>query len=82
MPVALTVIFDQFIKTYLSYNTSFKDDRDAIIDLYLYFSMFMDREIDLKRNKYDKNKYIKMKELGLRYIKQNPKTILSYLKTK
>jgi hypothetical protein len=82
MPTALEIVFDEFLKTYLNHKIAFKNDRDTIIDLYLYFSMFMDNEIKLKRNKYDKNKYIKLKQIGLRYIKQNPKRILSYLKTK
>ncbi|WJZ48017.1 hypothetical protein [Synechococcus phage DSL-LC03] len=82
MPTALKIIFDEFTKTYLIYNKMFKNDRDAMIDLYLYFSMFMDKEIKEKRNKYDKTTYINLKKLGLRYIKQNPKDVLSYLKSK
>lgn len=80
--LTLEHIFDKFLKTYSNHKTAFKNDRDAIIDLYLYFSMFMDKEIKQKRNKYDKTTYINLKKLGLRYIKQNPKDVLSYLKSK
>jgi len=81
MPPTLRVIFDQFLQKYLQTNKRIVNDRDAMIDLYLYFSAFMDTKIKLKRNKYDIDKYTKLKKLGIQYIKQEPKTILNYLKT-
>lgn len=82
MPTVLSHIFDQFTDVYTMEKKVVKYDRDAIIDLYLYFSMFMDKEIKQKRNKYDKTTYTNLKKVGLRYIKQNPKKVLSYLKSK
>jgi len=81
MPSQLKIIFDQFLQTYLQKNKIIKNDRDAMIDLYLYFSAFMDTQIRLKRNKYDKDKYTKLKKLGLQFIKQESKQVLNYLKT-
>jgi len=81
MPPTLKVIFDQFLQKYLQTNKRINNDRDAMIDLYLYFSTFMDTEIKSKRNKYDIDKYTKLKNLGLQFIKHNPKNILKYLKS-
>lgn len=82
MPTILSHIFDQFTDVYTIEKKVVKYDRDTMIDLYLYFSMFMDDQIKQKRNKYDKDMYCNLKVAGLRYIKQNPKDVLSYLKSK
>lgn len=78
MPTILSTILDQFLDVYRQEKKAFKNDRDAMIDLYLYFSAFMDELIET--NKKQKNKYTKLKQTGLLYIKSNPKQILKNIK--
>lgn len=55
-----------------------KNDRDAALDLYLYFSAFMD-DLILK-NKNQKTQYTKLKKLGQQYIKSNTKEVVKFIK--
>lgn len=78
MPTILSTILDQFLDVYKIEKKAFKNDRDAMLDLYLYFSAFMDNMIKL--NKKQKHKYTKLKQAGLSYIKSNAKQILKNIK--
>jgi hypothetical protein len=80
MPKFFDVIFDKFLDTYIKEKKAIENDRDAMIELYLYYSHFMDYEIS--RNKREKDKYTKLKTLGLKFIKSNGKIILNKLKNK
>ena len=77
MPKILKFIVNNFLESCIKEKKTFKNNRDTINALYLYFSHFMDQEISKKRNKYDKNKYERMKIEGLRYIESNYKLILT-----
>lgn len=78
MPTFLLPIFDKFKDAYEIEKKVMKNDRDAMIDLYLYFSAFMDDLIS--KNKRQKNKYTKLKKLGQEYIKSNTKEIVKFIK--
>jgi hypothetical protein len=80
MPSTLKIIFDQFLELYSEKINKLKSDRDTMLDLYLYFSAFMDNEIKTKKNKYDRTKYSKLKKFGLTYIKDNSKQLLRKVK--
>jgi hypothetical protein len=77
MLTLLTPILDKFLDAYKSEKKVIRNDRDAMIDLYLYFSFFMDDLI--AKNKREKNKYMKLKKSGLDYIKINSKKIIKQL---
>lgn len=78
MPTFLLPIFDKFKDAYEIEKKVMKNDRDAMIDLYLYFSAFMDDLIS--KNKRQKIKYTKLKKLGQEYIKSNTKEIVKFIK--
>lgn len=78
MPTFLLPIFDKFKDAYEIEKKVMKNDRDTMIDLYLYFSAFMDDLIS--KNKRQKNKYTKLKKLGQEYIKSNTKEIVKFIK--
>lgn len=80
MPSSLKIIFNQFLELYSEKLKKLGSDRDTMLDLYLYFSAFMDIEIKTKKNKYDKTKYSKFKAFGLTYIKNNSKQLLRKVK--
>lgn len=78
MPTFLLPIFDKFKDAYEIEKKVMKNDRDTMIDLYLYFSAFMDDLIS--KNKRQKIKYAKLKKLGQEYIKSNTKEIVKFIK--
>lgn len=78
MPTFLLPIFDKFKDAYEIEKKVMKNDRDTMIDLYLYFSAFMDDLIS--KNKKQKIKYAKLKKLGQEYIKSNTKEIVKFIK--
>lgn len=78
MPTFLLPIFDKFKDVYEIEKKVMKTDRDTMINLYLYFSAFMDDLIS--KNKRQKIKYTKLKKLGQEYIKSNTKEIVKFIK--
>jgi hypothetical protein len=78
MPTFLSPIFDQFKDAYKIEKKVMRNDRDAALDLYLYFSAFMD-DLILK-NKNQKTQYTKLKKLGQQYIKSNTKEVVKFIK--
>ena len=78
MPTFLLPVFDQFKAAYKIEKKVMRNDRDTMINLYLYFSAFMDDLI--KKNKSQKVQYINLKRLGQEYIKSNTKEVVNYFK--
>lgn len=81
MPLFFKTIFDKFLEDSSYDRKQLRNDRDVILDLYLYYSQFMDNQIKLKPNKRELDKLNKMKILGLSYIKFNGKKILKYIRS-
>lgn len=79
MPPFLQIVLDKFVDSYYQEKKNIRYDRDAILNLCLYFSCVMDNEIKTKRNPNEIKKYKNLKMYGLDYIKYNKKTITNYL---
>jgi len=79
----MTTIFKQFFNTYIRAGKRLPSVRAVAMDFAKYYSMLMDKEIDIKKTERGKKKYREMKEMGLKFIQANQRpiyfTIASYM---
>jgi membrane-bound lytic murein transglycosylase MltF len=80
MPPVLRVIFDKFLETCRENKVVFYYKRDGVVEMYKYFSSFMDSQISRQHNARLKNKYLCLKKLGLRYLVKNKSYLIKYIR--
>ena len=76
-------LFKVFFNTYIRQGKAIKNAREVSIDFAAYYSSLLDKEIASKKTESAKNKYLKIKTDGLRFISTNQRaiymTIASYI---
>ena len=79
----LNIMFKTFFNTYVRQGRSLVGARNTARDFAQYFSNALDKEIDKKKMKSTKDKYLELKNKGLRFISDNQQaiymTVASYM---
>ena len=79
----LNIMFKTFFNTYVRQGRSLVGARNTARDFAQYFSNALDKEIDKKKMKATKDKYLELKNKGLRFISDNQQaiymTVASYM---
>jgi len=79
----LNIMFKTFFNTYVRQGRSLVGARNTARDFALYFSNALDKEIDKKKMKATKDKYLELKNMGLKFISDNQQaiymTVASYM---
>lgn len=79
----MSKIFKTFFNSYIRSGKAIKNARDISKDFYAYYSNLLDKEISTKTTQRVKDKYLKIKNDGLKFIQQNQRsiymTIASYM---
>ena len=68
-------IFKEFFKSYIKLKHNVPQTKDVVANFLRYYSVLMDYEISTQRVTKIKNKYLKIKEDGLKFILSNRKSI-------
>jgi hypothetical protein len=68
-------IFKEFFKSYIKLRHNIPQTRDVVANFLRYYSVLMDYEISTQKVTKIKNKYLKIKEDGLKFILSNQKSI-------
>ncbi|WJZ48362.1 hypothetical protein [Synechococcus phage DSL-LC02] len=68
-------IFKQFFNSYIRSGAKFGSVNDTIANFVTYFSQLVDKEIASKKTKASQDKYKKIKDDGLKFIKVNKNSI-------
>ena len=80
---SLNIMFKTFFNTYVRQGRSLVGARNTARDFAQYFSNALDKEIDKKKMKSTKDKYLELKNKGLRFISDNQQaiymTVASYM---
>lgn len=74
-------VFKSFFSTYIRGNNKIKNARDVSKDFYDYYSTLLDKEISSKNVQRIKDKYLKLKNDGLKFILRNQKSIYMAIKS-
>ena len=79
----LNIMFKTFFNTYVRQGRSLVGARNTARDFAQYFSNALDKEIDKKKMKATKDKYLELKNKGLKFIADNQQaiymTVASYM---
>jgi len=79
----LNIMFKTFFNTYVRQGKSLVGARNTAMDFAQYFSNALDKEIDKKKMKSTKDKYLELKNKGLKFIADNQQaiymTVASYM---
>ena len=79
----LNIMFKTFFNTYVRQGRSLVGARNTARDFAQYFSNALDKEIDKKKMKATKDKYLELKRKGLKFISDNQQaiymTVASYM---
>ena len=79
----LNIMFKTFFNTYVRQGKSLIGARNTARDFAQYFSNALDKEIDKKKMKATKDKYLELKNKGLKFISDNQQaiymTVASYM---
>ena len=79
----LNIMFKTFFNTYVRQGRSLIGARNTARDFAQYFSNALDKEIDKKKMKSTKDKYLELKNKGLKFISDNQQaiymTVASYM---
>ena len=79
----LNIMFKTFFNTYVRQGRSLIGARNTARDFAQYFSNALDKEIDKKKMKATKDKYLELKNKGLKFISDNQQaiymTVASYM---
>ena len=79
----LNIMFKTFFNTYVRQGRNLIGARNTARDFAQYFSNALDKEIDKKKMKATKDKYLELKNKGLRFISDNQQaiymTVASYM---
>ena len=79
----LNIMFKTFFNTYVRQGRSLVGARNTARDFAQYFSNALDKEIDKKKMKATKDKYLELKNKGLKFISDNQQaiymTVASYM---
>ena len=79
----LNIMFKTFFNTYVRQGKSLIGARNTARDFAQYFSNALDKEIDKKKMKSTKDKYLELKNKGLKFISDNQQaiymTVASYM---
>jgi len=79
----LNIMFKTFFNTYVRQGRSLVGARNTARDFAQYFSNALDKEIDKKKMKSTKDKYLELKNKGLKFISDNQQaiymTVASYM---
>ena len=79
----LNIMFKTFFNTYVRQGRTLIGSRNTARDFAAYFSNALDKEIDSKKMKTTKDKYLDIKNKGLRFISDNQQaiymTVASYM---
>ena len=68
-------IFKEFFKSYIKLKHNIPQTKDVVANFFRYYSVLMDYEISTEKVTKIKNKYLKIKEDGLKFILSNQKSI-------
>ena len=68
-------IFKEFFKSYIKLRHNIPQTKDVVANFLRYYSVLMDYEISTQKVTKIKNKYLKIKEDGLKFILSNQKSI-------
>ena len=68
-------IFKEFFKSYIKLKHNIPQTKDVVANFLRYYSVLMDYEISTQKVTKIKNKYLKIKEDGLKFILSNQKSI-------
>ena len=71
----LNIMFKTFFNTYVRQGRSLVGARNTARDFAQYFSNALDKEIDKKKMKATKDKYLELKNKGLKFISDNQQSI-------
>ena len=71
----LNIMFKTFFNTYVRQGRSLIGARNTARDFAQYFSNALDKEIDKKKMKATKDKYLELKNKGLKFISDNEQSI-------
>ena len=71
----LNIMFKTFFNTYVRQGRSLIGARNTARDFAQYFSNALDKEIDKKKMKATKDKYLELKNKGLKFISDNQQSI-------
>ena len=79
----LNIMFKTFFNTYVRQGRTLIGARNTARDFAAYFSNALDKEIDKKKMKSTKDKYLELKNMGLKFIASNEQaiymTVASYM---
>jgi hypothetical protein len=68
-------VFKEFFKTYIKLKHNIPQTKDVVANFIRYYSVLLDHEISNTKVTKIKNKYLKIKEDGLKFILSNQKSI-------
>ena len=71
----LNIMFKTFFNTYVRQGRTLIGARNTARDFAQYFSNALDKEIDKKKMKATKDKYLELKNMGLKFIASNEQSI-------
>ena len=71
----LNIMFKTFFNTYVRQGRSLVGARNTARDFAQYFSNALDKEIDKKKMKATKDKYLELKHMGLKFFASNEQSI-------
>ena len=71
----LNIMFKTFFNTYVRQGRTLIGARNTARDFAQYFSNALDKEIDKKKMKATKDKYLELKNMGIKFIASNEQSI-------
>lgn len=72
---AMPTIFKQFFNSYVREGKKLNSANAVVRDFSRFYASILDKEIDSKKSKSGKDKYLRIKTLGLKFIEQNQRSI-------
>lgn len=79
----MSTLFKQFFNTYIRQGKKFGSAKEVGANFAKYYSVLMDKEVATKKTQKTKDKYLKIKMDGLKFIKMNERpiyfTVASYM---
>jgi hypothetical protein len=72
---AMPTIFKKFFNSYVREGKKLNSATAVVNDFSRYYASVLDKEVSSKKSKLGKDKYIRIKTLGLRFIEKNQRSI-------
>ena len=72
---AFNLVFKQFFNTYIRSGNTIPTANKVVTDFAKYYTMLLDKEIDKKKTDKAKEKWVKMKNDGMKFIAANQRSI-------